>query len=291
MKSVLLMLILTVTSLTARAGKERDGGFDTRNAQLLLNFATQDLAQKIRQSPDNLWSFPENWNREKLAELIQNIRPLFEDERGITPSGFGDKKELSYVEGGSGQTHLVALKPFYDKYKWVPPNGKDQLIQDIRNNIEFDLLWEAAHAVWNYNEADAQAFAERTARLLSARIPPTKQVPVDLSDEPDDDLLLIDIPAKEISILIERPVKIGASGKFGQCQILLRDQEAAILGTRRLEGFYWDDDEGSGMTLGFQDPLITALLCREFNYRAATLRDLKSRLRGVARVVIARKVR
>ena len=172
----LIILCLFIFSLficvSVRADKERHGGFEYENSTKLLEMALSELYSEIRLADESAFpSFHQDWNKEKLADLIHTTRFAYDEETtGINVHDHPEKRMFDYVQ--EGNTFFIrALESYFDHYAGTPIDLTGLSFQEVLRDVKIKLIHEASHVVWEFNEFEADFYS----RIIMQKLETTPQ--------------------------------------------------------------------------------------------------------------------
>jgi len=142
------------------------GGFICTTSVRVLNGAKQQLAIQIRKSSNIVFSsLPQDWTRERILKLVENVR-LDEDKFDEKPTSRHNRK-LRFTYGVDQQGEYVeALEPFCFTYEGTPIDAvRYDKLNAIYKQIQIEIMHEIAHhmkiGTSKETDKDARAFAKQ----------------------------------------------------------------------------------------------------------------------------------
>lgn len=121
------------------------GGFGDESSMQLLKATQQIVARALRQTnPEVFKSLPKDWSPERLAKLIENVRP----EPNKVVSRYNRELMFDYVVPKEGEPYLIATSLFFRAFASVPASTMQSGdLEPYYRMLRIRLLHEAAHVL------------------------------------------------------------------------------------------------------------------------------------------------
>lgn len=119
------------------------GGFGDESSMQLLKWSQQIVTRGLRQTNSEVFkNLPQGWNPERLAKLIETIRP----EPNKVVYRYDRELMFDYVVPKEGEPYIIATNLFFRAFSSVPVTGmpadsREPYLREIRNR----LLHETSH--------------------------------------------------------------------------------------------------------------------------------------------------
>lgn len=144
------------------------GGFGDESSMQLLKWSQQIVTRGIRQANTHIFkNLPQGWNPERLAALVENIRP----QPNKVVYRYNRELMFDYVVPKEGEPYLIATSLFFRAFASVPvtgmpPDTLEPYLREIRNR----LLHETAHVLGigtsETSDYKARVFATHLVQVL-----------------------------------------------------------------------------------------------------------------------------
>lgn len=121
------------------------GGFGDENSMKLLDWSKTFTANSIRRAnPKVFVGLPKEWTQERLARLIENVKP----EPRLEVMRYNRELMFDYRVPKTGEPYLVATALFFRAHSAIPVNSAFvSSIEPFLREIRTKLLHEAAHVM------------------------------------------------------------------------------------------------------------------------------------------------
>lgn len=154
------------------------GGFAGENSQALIKKSSEDLGRMLRTlNPKALKNLPQGWTKDKLADVVENIRLQENTEK----RRHGKRLIMDYGTDQKGP-YIAALAPFFMTYNHVAVEyEKPTTIANMVKDIHKLYLHELGHLVYNHAERysrqeitipqiekQARAFAKAILKIIES---------------------------------------------------------------------------------------------------------------------------
>lgn len=150
------------------------GGYLTKDSKIFLKIISSSLASRIRRADPQVFShLPKDWNQNRLAQVIENIRLYdgMQKQREAGVEGEGEELMFDYGIDQKGP-YIAALRQFFIVYGSEPATIKSyRPNEDKVVNLYLKLLHEVAHFFPEVgsNDAKAEVYAQAMLKALGSQ--------------------------------------------------------------------------------------------------------------------------